>query len=155
MRTLEDMRQEVIARDIVPSISRSSVQRILANLDIRPHLVKNWMHSPDPLFPEKVNEITDLYVHPPAGSAVVCIDEKPGMQAISRRFPDRPAAPGRLPRREFEYKRNGTQTLLACFDVHTGRVLPSCGDTRKAVDLVRFMGVCVEDAKENAGRPSW
>lgn len=54
--------------------------------------------------------------------------EKPGMQALERRFPDGPTAPGRLRRREFEYKRHGTQTLLCAFNVHTGNVIADCGD---------------------------
>lgn len=143
-RTLEDVRQEAIRRQIVPSISWSSVQRILDGLDIRPHVVQQWIHSPDPRFREKVLEITDLYLHPPPNSVVLSIDEKTGMQALERRFPDRPGGPGRPRRQEFEYKRRGTQALICSFEVGTGRVLGSCGDTRTGDDLVRFMGAVAE-----------
>jgi hypothetical protein len=101
--------------------------------------VKGWVHSPDPLFREKVAAITSLYLTRPDGSVVLSIDEKTGMQALERRFPDRPAAPGRIRRREFEYKRHGTQSLICAFEVHTGRVVSECCDTRKAADLERFM----------------
>ena len=137
--TLEDIRQIAIERGVVADISWTSVQRILAGADLRPHLVEGWVHSPDPLFREKVTEITDLYLHPPPGSVVLSIDEKTGMQALERRYPDRPAAPGRKRRREFEYKRHGTQSMLCGLNVHTGRVLAECGDTRTGADLVRFM----------------
>ena len=94
----------VIRRGIVPDISWSSVQRILAGREVKPHKTEQWFHSPDPEFRPKVTVICDLYLKPPpAGSVVLCIDEKPGMQALARRFPDRAPAPGRRRRREFEY----------------------------------------------------
>jgi transposase len=131
--------QEAEARGLVPRISRSSYQRILTAGELRPHRVRGWLHSPDPEFREKVTAITALYLHPPAGAVVLSIDEKTGMQALERRFPDRPAAPGRPGRREFEYTRHGTQSLLCAFEVHRGRVVGDCRDTRTGADLVRFM----------------
>ena len=130
---------EAIKRGVVEEISWTSVQRILAEGEVRPHKVEGWLHSTDPFFRERVKEIVELYLHLPVGSVVLCVDEKPGMQALERRYPDRPAKPGKLRRREYEYKRHGTQTLLCAFEVHKGRVLAQCGDTRKATDLVRFM----------------
>jgi transposase len=139
-RTIAELVDEVQRRGIVSSIGWSTVQRLLADLDVKPHKTEQWLHSTDPEFREKVTAICDLYLKPPAlNTVVLCIDEKPGMQALERRFPDRPTARGRLRRREFEYKRHGTQTLLCSFNVHTGKVLADCGDTRKAPDLVRFM----------------
>jgi transposase len=139
-RTIDQLVEEVQRRGIVLSIGWSTVQRLLADLDVKPHKTEQWLHSTDPEFREKVTAICELYLTPPAlNSVVLCIDEKPGMQALERRFPDRPTAPGRLRRREFEYKRHGTQTLLSAFNVHTGNVIADCGDTRKAPDLVRFM----------------
>ena len=138
-RPIAALVQEAAARDLVPRISRSSYQRILAAGELRPHRVRGWLHSPDPQFREKVTTITDLYLQPPAGAVVLSIDEKTGMQALERRFPDRPASPGRPGRREFEYTRHGTQSLLCAFEVHRGRVVGDCRDTRTAADLVGFM----------------
>lgn len=138
-RTIEELAACAIQRGIVDSIGWSSYQRILSQIDLRPHLQQGWVHSPDPQFREKVTAITALYLHPPAGSVVLSVDEKTGMQALERRFPDRPPAPGRRRRREFEYKRHGTQSLLCAFEVHTGKAVAECGATRTADDLVRFM----------------
>lgn len=139
-RTIAELVDELIGRGIVATIGWSTVQGLLAELEVKPHKTEQWLHSPDPQFREKVKGICDLYLKPPvAGSVVLSIDEKPGMQALERRFPDRGPAPGRRPRREFEYKRHGTQTLIAAFDVRSGRVVASCGETRTAQDLVRFM----------------
>jgi len=96
---------EAVARRLVEGIGWSSYQRLLAESELRPHRVRGWLHSPDPEFREKVTEITALCLHPPAGAVVLSIDEKTGMQALERRWPDRPAAPGRRRRREFEYTR--------------------------------------------------
>ncbi len=138
-RTIDELVAEATKRGVVESIGWSSVQRILSKVDLRPHLVEGWVHSPDPLFKEKVTAITDLYLHRPTDSVVLSIDEKTGMQALERRFPDRAPALGRRRRREFEYKRHGTQSLLCAFEVHTGKVTAECGATRTAADLVRFM----------------
>jgi len=137
-RTIDDLVEEAARRGIA-DISWSSYQRLLADVDLRPHMVDGWVHSPDPAFREKVTAICDLYLCPPPGSVVLSIDEKTGMQALERRFPDRPAGPGRKRRREFEYKRHGIQSLLCAFEVHTGHVEASCGPTRTGADLVAFM----------------
>ena len=120
-------------------ISRSEVGRILRNEDFRPHQVRPWLHSPDPKFRAKVRRICELYLRPPPGAHVVCVDEKTSIQALARRYPGRPAAPGRAARREFEYVRHGTCALLAAFDVRTGRVYGECKRQRRATDLVVFM----------------
>lgn len=138
-RTLDELTAAAVQFGIVPTISKSSYQRLLAQADLRPHKTDMWIHSPDPQFREKATEICDLYLNPQPGSVVLCVDEKTGMQAIERRFPDRPPEPGRHRRREFEYKRNGTQSLVCAFEVHTGRAVAQCGPTRTADDLVRFM----------------
>ena len=138
-RTIGELVDEAITRGLVGGISWSSYQRLLAENDLRPHRIQGWLHSPDPDFRAKVTAITELYLHPPAGTVVLSIDEKTGMQALERRFPDRPAAPGRRRRREFEYTRHGTQSLLCAFEVHRGRVVADCGATRTADDLVWFM----------------
>jgi len=136
-----DRLQEQIDRRGIAKISRSHLHTILKRADLRPHRKRVWLHSPDPDFREKVADIVDLYLRPPAGSTVVCVDEKPNIQATQRKHPDRPCAPGRDGRRDFEYIRHGTQTLLAGFLVHTGEVITRSGPTRKGKDLEAFMDV--------------
>jgi len=103
-----------------------------------------WLHSPDPQFREKVANICDLYLNPPENAVVLCVDEKPGIQALGRKYPTKQAAVGRNGRFEFEYKRNGTRKLLAAFNPHTGQVYAEMRATRKAVDLVEFMEAVAE-----------
>jgi transposase len=120
-------------------LSASEIRRILRRSELKPHRVRPWLHSPDPDFREKTRALCKLYLNIPEGAHLVCLDEKTGMQALERRYAGRPAAPGRLGREEFEYIRHGTTTLIAAFDVRTGRVFGECRPTRKAPDLVEFM----------------
>lgn len=137
--TLDEMVERAALRGVVKQISRSHLQRILQAGDMRPHRVRQWLHSPDPQFRQKVNEICALYRQAPKGSVVLSVDEKTGIQAIERKHADRAPAPGRARRREFEYIRHGTQALIAAMDVHSGRVIGSCTDRRTQADLVAFM----------------
>jgi len=142
--TLDRLREQIQTRAI-GQISRSHLHTLLQRADLRPHKKQMWLHSPDPLFRQKVTEIVELYLHPSADSTVVCIDEKTGMQATERKHPDRPVGPGQPARREFEYVRHGTQSLLAGFVVHTGSVITRCGATRKGEDLEAFMEVVAQE----------
>jgi hypothetical protein len=70
------------------------------------------------------------------GIHVVSTDEKSGIQALERKHPTKPMRPGQIERREFEYIRHGTQTLIANFEVALGTVVaPSIGPTRTEVDF--------------------
>jgi transposase len=137
--TLDELCERAVDHGVVEHISRSHLQRILQAGDVRPHRVRQWLHSPDPHFRQKVNAICQLYRQAPKASVVLSIDEKTGIQAIERKHADRAPRPGRARRREFEYIRHGTQALTAALDVHSGRVLGRCTDRRTQHDLVAFM----------------
>lgn len=71
------------------------------------------------------------------GVHVVSTDEKTGIQALERAAPTMPMQPGQVERREFEYKRHGTQCLIANLEIATGRVIaPSIGQTRTEADFL-------------------
>ena len=128
----------------VRSISSSAVGRILAEAEIKPHRVKAWCHSTDPQYQAKMRSIVDLYVSPPLGESVLSIDEKSGIQALSRSRAMVPASPGKIPRKEFEYKRNGTRCLFACFNIRTGQVLGRCTLRRARDDFFPFMDLVAQ-----------
>ena len=62
-----------------------------------------------------------------------------GIQALERIAPGLPMVPGKVERREFEYKRHGTQTLIAAFNVSTGEVDGVVGKSRTEKDFARFL----------------
>jgi len=125
--------------------SRGSAWRTLHQVDLRPHKVKMWLHSPDPKFREKVTDVCRCYQSPEPGHIYLCVDEKTGMQALGRKHPSKPAAPGRWARFEYEYIRNGTRTLIAAFNPHTGHVFGQVKATRKAHDLVEYMEALAQE----------
>ena len=129
-------------------LSVSEVGRILRFDLLRPHHVKQWLHSSDPEFTPKAERVSDIYRNPPENAVVVCVDEKP-MQALARIHPTHVGGRARV-RYEFEYKRHGTCVLLAAFDTSTGRVLGHVVRRRTAAALVAFMQ---EVARKNPRRP--
>ena len=103
-------------------ISASQAGRILAGLELAPHRVRGWLNRrDDDQFWAQAAAVCDIYLRPPPGTVVICIDEKTGIQAKYRRYPEQPPAPGRRARREFEYVRNGTVSIVAALHVATGQ----------------------------------
>jgi transposase len=138
------------------NISESSIRRTLKMNELRPHKFKMWLHSKDPEFKERVSEVIDLYLNSPKDAAVISIDEKTGMQAIERIAEPILPKPGCAGKYESEYIRHGTQSLIASFDIKTGKVIAQCGDTRTASDLLAFMEkVAIEYASENKIHVIW
>lgn len=129
----------VVEEGLVREISSSEVGRILAEAEIKPHRIRMWCHSTDPDFQKKMRAIVRLYVKRPPGEPVLCVDEKTGMQALSRSRELQPPSPGRAGRFNFEYRRNGTRCLFACFNTGTGRVIGRCTEARKRDDFFSFM----------------
>lgn len=72
------------------------------------------------------------------------VDEATGIQALERIAPDLAIGPGKPRAREFEYKRHGTQTLIAGINIATGQVQGICGDTRTEEDFVNFTRYLLE-----------
>lgn len=105
-------------------ISASQIGRVLAELELRPHRVRGWLNrADDEQFWAQAAAVCDVYLRPPADTVVICIDEKTGIQAKYRKYPERRATPGRAARREFEYIRNGTVSIIAALQVATGEVI--------------------------------
>jgi transposase len=68
------------------ALSKSTVQRILAQAQLKPHRLERYMASNDPDFETKAADIIGLYLHPPQHAAVFCLDEKMAIQALDRPF---------------------------------------------------------------------
>ncbi len=103
-------------------VSKSTVQRILAQARLQPHRLDRYTASNDPEFEAKAADIIGLYVNPPQHAAVFCVYEKAAIQALDRLDPVLPLSPGRAERNGFEYYRHGTLSLHAALNVKTGNV---------------------------------
>lgn len=143
--TPRELADELIKKKIVDSISPRQVGRFLAEASIKPHLMNYYLDTEkDEAFDEKTKDICQTYQEAAAvaekGGRTVSIDEMCGIQALERTAPDKPVGPGKIERHEFNYKRNGTLSLIANFDVATGEVLhSSIGPTRTEVDFANHM----------------
>jgi len=96
-----------------------------------------------------VRAICALYQAAPAlaqqGEQIVSTDELTGVQALERKHPGLPLAPGKIERREFEYIRHGTRSFIVSRDVVTGKILgPSVGPRRTEADFLAHVQAIVE-----------
>jgi hypothetical protein len=98
-------------------------QRIWEAHRLQPHRLRTSKRSNDPAFAAKVEDIVGLYMHPPAHAVVLSIDEKSQIQALDRTQPGLPLKPGKCGTMTHDYKRHGTTTLFAAFNVLDGVVL--------------------------------
>jgi putative transposase len=103
------------------------------------------------MFDQKVIDITEVYStaieRNEAGERTISLDEMTGIQALERMAPDLPMKQGKIQRREFEYIRHGTQTLIASFDVATGQLMQATVDnTRTEVDYLTHVQRTIETA---------
>ena len=124
--SLAELAEAAIRDEIVPFISKETIGRWLRDADLKPHRNKYWLNSKDPDFAQKMKRVVDLYLNPPSDGIVLCLDEKTGIQALKRKAPTKPVRRGQCQRTEFEYKREGTASLLAAFEVKTGHVQGRC-----------------------------
>ena len=120
-------------------ISLRSVQRIWAAHGLQPHRIRTFKLSKDPEFATKLRDIVGLYVDPPAHSLVLSVDEKSQIQALDRTQPGLPLKKGKAGTMTFDYKRNGTTTLFAAFDVLEGTVIGRCMQRHRHQEFIRFL----------------
>ena len=141
--TLDEIVATLLDARHTDTISRSSIWRILNDLDLKPHKSEYWLNSHDEDFAAKAHMICQLYAQAieasQQGRLVICCDEKTGMQVLERKTPTKPAQPGRRERREHEYIRHGTRVLINALAVATGHIAWTLGTTRKATDFMAHL----------------
>jgi transposase len=137
--------QAMIARHLRErglDVSRATVGRVLADADVRPHKVRGWLNrADDPSFWARAGAVCRLYLNPPPGTVLVSIDEKTGIQARTRTRPDVPLRAGRDARREFEYVRHGTVSIIAAMNVTTGEVITQRITRNDSVTFMNFLAM--------------
>jgi transposase len=101
---------------------------------------KSWCESNDPDFAAKAADIVGLYLAPPENAIVICVDEKPSIQALERAQGYLKLPNGRsLMGHSHDYKRHGTSTLFAAFEVATGKVKVAHKKRRRRKEFLAFM----------------
>jgi transposase len=120
-------------------VTRTLVHGVWQRYEVQPHRVEKFKLSNDPKLEEKVRDIVGLYLNPPDRALVLCVDEKSQIQALDRTAPILPLRPGLPERQTHDYKRHGTTTLFAAFNILNGKVISSCLPRHRAKEFVRFL----------------
>lgn len=115
------------------------VAQVWAASDLKPHRLKTFKISNDPHFAEKVVDVVGLYLNPPDNALVLSVDEKTQIQALDHTQPMLPLRPGQIERRTHDYKRHGTTSLYAAFDILTGRVIGRITQKHRAKEFLDFL----------------
>lgn len=135
------------------NLVQGTVCKILGKEEIKPHKVRYYLENRDAEFDQKMAEVLCVYreveVLKKAAVksnrckpvAVVCCDEKPGIQAIATTAPDLPPEPGvhATFARDHEYKRHGTLSLLAGIDLLSGKVHALVRDRHRSREFIEFL----------------
>ncbi|MBF8285291.1 MAG: endonuclease DDE [Anaerolineales bacterium] len=120
-------------------VGASTVGRIWRAHGLKPHRVKSFKLSNDPRFAEKLEDVVNLYLHPPAGALVLAVDEKCQIQALDRTQPGLPWIKGRCGTMTHDYKRHGTSTLFAAMNTQDGTVIDVCMPQHRHQEWIRFL----------------
>jgi transposase len=146
--TGQELADEVVKRGVVEAISASQINRYLREVELQPHRSRYWLNTTekDPeVFQEQVETVCACYHDAPHlyhyhDTHTLSVDEMTGIQALERIAATLPMHFGQRERREFEYKRHGTITLIGNFHTVTGELLaPTLGPTRTEEDFVRHI----------------
>lgn len=127
------------------SLPADYVWSVLRSHGIQLQRRRSWCISTDPEFAEKAADVVGLYLDPPENALVLCVDEKPHIQALERaqgylKLPNGRALTGF----SHEYKRHGTTTLFAALEAATGQVVAGHYQRRRRVEFLDFMNRVVE-----------
>jgi hypothetical protein len=120
-------------------MSQSIVLRVWRAFRLQPHKADTFKLSTDPAFVDKVRDIVGLYLAPPHRAVVLCVDEKPQIQALTGTAPVRPMRPDQPERRTHDYRRQGTADLFAALDIQAGTVIGCCTRRHRSVEFRTFL----------------
>src|SRR5580700_8476417 len=136
-------------------VVQGTVCKILNEQEVKPHKMRYYLERRDPEFKQKMAEVLCVYREvkilkeraaaskkkPSEAVAIISYDEKPGIQAIATTAPDLPPEPGvhETFARDYEYKRQGTVSLLAGIDLVTGKVHALVKDRHRSREFIEFL----------------
>lgn len=137
------------------TITKTSIKNILDAAEIKPFRIQYYCENRDSEFEAKMHQVLLVYkqiellfdengeLYIPAGEQdvhTVSYDEKPGIQAIATTSPDlKPNKENGTIKRDYEYKRLGTISLLAAIDLLTGEAIPLVRNTHNIDDFIDFL----------------
>ena len=140
--------QPTLAREL--NTSEDAIQRFLQRKGIQLSRMRTWCVSTDPEFAAKAADIVGLYMSPSENAVVICVDEKPSIQALSRRTGFVKTRDGKTVRAiKSTYRRNGTRNLFAALETATGIIHGKVTTTKKRDDFLSFMDELIAELPGN------
>lgn len=146
------------------TVTKPWLQKYLKKMNIKPFKIKYYLERKDPDFENKMHEVLLVYkqvemqfdengsiIIPEDGhiTHTISYDEKPGIQAIANKYPDHnPTEENGFLRRDYEYVRKGTLSLLAGIDLLTGEAIPLVRASHKSSDFINFLKILDEKYPE-------
>lgn len=136
---------------VLSKIDKGVLNTILSKGNIKPHKVSYYLEKRDPEFEIKMANVLQVYKEialinesfpdDDRKTTTISYDEKPGLQAIKNIAPQLQPVVGQHPtlKRDHEYKRLGTLSLLAGIDLHTGKVIPLVRDRHRSKEFIEFL----------------
>ena len=152
----QHIRQQCVSADYpsLQKLSRSKLHHILKTAELRPHKVRYYVEKRDPDFEPKMANVLHVYKEVEISNdgliqgrlkelpmVTLSYDEKPGVQALANVSPEKPPVPDQQASllRDYEYVRQGTLSLLAGIDLHTGQITELVSDTHNSKDFIEFL----------------
>jgi transposase len=127
-------------------VSPDAVWRLLRKEGICLSRQRSWCVSTDPQFVAKSADVIGLYLNPPEKALVICLDEKPGIQALERATGYVLTDNGKIVRAfKSTYKRHGTLNLFAALEIATGNVRGKISEKKRRLEFLEFMTELVAD----------
>ena len=130
---------------------KATIHRILKAQPLQPHKLRYYLEKRDEAFDKKMHEVLVVYQEVAAQNdnqheqdmkiITVSVDEKPGIQAIKNVAPDLPPKPATYPqmRRDHEYERLGTMSLLAALDLHNGNIIAQVHERHRSREFISLL----------------
>lgn len=139
------------------TVTKPWLQKYLKKMQIKPFKIRYYLERKDPDFENKMHNVLLVYkqvelqfddngsiIVPEDGhmTHTISYDEKPGIQAIANKYPDHnPTERDGFIRRDYEYVRLGTLSLLAGIDLLTGEAIPLVSGSHKSSDFIDFLKI--------------
>lgn len=142
---------EAAGHQVLSRIDKGVLNTILSQGNIKPHKVSYYLEKRDPEFDLKMANVLQVYKEiaivnedpedKNRKTTTISYDEKPGIQAIKNIAPQLQPVVGQYQtlKRDHEYKRLGTLSLLAGIDLHTGKVIPLVRDRHRSREFIEFL----------------
>lgn len=128
--------------------SRETLRRWLHQARLPWHRHRSWQTSNDPAFWTKLERLRELYQNQDPELLVLAFDEKPQIQALGRRLPDRFPIPGHPRLRQHDYVRHGSFTICCLQRLRDGKVTTRACARNTTATVARFLASYLRRRKE-------